>query len=335
MPRSERLVKLMAVLHAQAGLDAASLASACGTSERTLRRDLDALTAAGVPVYFDHGYRLAAPQMLPPITLTVDEALALRLAAEAESARTTAAGSRALSVATQKLQHALAIRVSEEATAPQLALELPDRDSRTSALLSTLATAITERRSVNLVYLPTLRREPRSFRADPYRLLTSQAGWDLLAYCHDRRRVLRIPVSQLREASATRQRFRPMGPRLLERHMHRGAGTAAALQRVRVRCQPSLAHALREYPPAGTLRIEGGSGGVAILTLATLHMQDLMPWLLACGDAIEVLEPQALREEVYRTAHAMMARHQARTTDVAGSEPPGNRGGPKPPDRSS
>src|SRR5574337_154106 len=78
MPRSERLVRLLTLLHAKAGMEAAALARACGVSERTLQRDLDALTRAGFPIYFDHGYRLAAPALLPPISLTVDEALALR-----------------------------------------------------------------------------------------------------------------------------------------------------------------------------------------------------------------------------------------------------------------
>ena len=107
MPSSRRLVKLLDLLHAKGGMEAAELARACGISTRTLQRDMDALTAAGFPVYFDHGYRLAMPALLPAIPLTVDEALALRVAAQAALPRTEAAAARALSLASDKLQQTL------------------------------------------------------------------------------------------------------------------------------------------------------------------------------------------------------------------------------------
>jgi predicted DNA-binding transcriptional regulator YafY len=81
--RSERLVKLLDLLHGHPGMDAEALAQACGASSRTLQRDLDALGASGFQAYFDRGgYHLAAPALVPAITLTVDQALALRLAAQ-------------------------------------------------------------------------------------------------------------------------------------------------------------------------------------------------------------------------------------------------------------
>ena len=90
MHRSERLIKLLELLHNQAGMDAEALAGACGASTRTLQRDLDDLGAAGFPVYFDHGYRLATPALLPAVTLTVDQALALSLAARTAAPRQNA-----------------------------------------------------------------------------------------------------------------------------------------------------------------------------------------------------------------------------------------------------
>ena len=87
MHRSERLMKLLELLHNQPGLEAQALAKACGTSPRTLQRDLDALGAAGFPVYFERGYRLAAPTLLPAVTLTVEQALALRMAAASAAQR--------------------------------------------------------------------------------------------------------------------------------------------------------------------------------------------------------------------------------------------------------
>jgi len=306
---SERLVKLLEYLQTHVKTEPVALVRAFGISQRTLQRDMDALAAAGFPVYFDHGYRLAAPALLPAIALTVDEALALRVAAQSTAPRVERATARALALATEKLQQALATRPPEGPPDRQLALALPVQDARIEALLTTLTAAIADRRSVKLAYLPVARRSSKPWAADPYRLLPSPIGWDLLAYCHHRRRILRLPLAQLREASVMRRRYRPVSARLLERHLHRALTPAKDLHWVRIACRPPLAQALRKHPPAGALTWEDGPGGSIIFTIAALRLEDLLPWLLGCGDAVEVLEPAALRQEMHRIAKAVTARH--------------------------
>lgn len=318
VPRSERLVKLLTLLHGHPGMEAAALARACGASERTLLRDLDALTAAGFPVYFDHGYRLAAVALLPPITLTVDEALALRLAAQTAAPRAGTVAARSLTLATDKLQQALSTRPPEDPPGRQLTLEFPVQDARIEALLADLSTAIAERRSVRLAYLPAARRGSRPRRADPYRLLPVGSGWDLLAYSHDRRRFLRIPLNHLQAASVSRRRFRPVAARVLERHLHAAPASPPAFQQVRIAYRPPVAEALKEHPPVGAIMWEEGPDGSTIFTLVALQTRDLIPWLLSCGDAVEVLEPVQLRQEIRRIARAMAARHASEAT--AGGE---------------
>ncbi len=331
MPRPERLVKLLEFLHTQAGMEATALARACGISERTLRRDLEALTAAGFPVYFDHGYRLAAPGALPAITLTVDEALALRVAAQRVSRHAEPAAARALANATDKIQQALATQPPDAPPERQMDLALSLRDPRADEVVSTLARAIAERRSVKLAYQVSARRETRLRGADPYRLLPAPNGLVLLAYCHDRRRILRIPVAQLRDASVLRRRFQPVPARLLERHLHQSRAEPSGPQVVRLVCRPPLADTLRQHPPVGTLKMEEGPGGSVILTVATLRTADLLSWILACGDAIEVLGPAALRQEVHRIAHAMMSRH-ASEAGLQTITPTGNAANQPPPE---
>lgn len=322
MPRSERLVKLLTLLQSHPGMEAGALARACAISERTLRRDLDALAAAGFPVYFDHGYHLTAAALLPPVTLTVDEALALRLAAQAAAPRAGSITARSLTLATDKLQQALATRPPEDPAERQLDLELPVQDPRTEALLATLTTAIAERHSLKLTYSPAARRASPSRRVDPYRLLPVRGGWDLLAYCHDRRRIMRIPVNHLREVSMTRHRFRPVAARLLERHLHPGQAPPPAFHRVRVAYRSPVAEALKEHPPVGALMWEEGPEGSVIFTLVAVRTKDLVPWLLSCGEAVQVLEPAGLRQEIRRIARAMAARHVSGPVSVTEGLPP-------------
>lgn len=309
MQRAERLMKLLELLHNRPGLEAQVLAAECGASERTLQRDLDALGAAGFPVYFEHGYRLAAPTLLPAVTLTVDQALALRMAAASSTLRAEPATARTLSAAAQKLEQAMAARPPEGQIERQLAL--PVQDARVEANIAALTKAIAEQRTVRATLASAPGREPASRRVDPYRLLPSFGGLELLGYSHERRRMVRLPLARLREVSLLQRRFRPLPARLVERHLHHVQASAPELHWIRLRCRPPLVERLRKQPPVGSLMWENGPDGSVVYTLAARRPNDLLPWLLSCGDVVEVLAPHDLRQEVWRIARAVSERYIA------------------------
>ncbi len=309
MQRSERLMKLLELLHDRPGLEAVAIAEACAVSTRTLQRDLDALGAAGFPVYFDRGYRVAAPTLLPAITLTVDQALALKLTAETAAQRAEPATAETLSAAARKLGQALAARPPDRKAHGQLAL--PVQDLTADACATALAEAIADQRTVRVALASGPDREPATRRIDPYRLLPAADGVELLGYCHERRRIIRLPIGRLREVRVLRRRFRPAPARLVERHLHAAPSGRSELHWVRLLCRPPLVQSLRKNPPVGSLTWEDAPDGGVIYTLAARQPADLLPWLLSCGDAVEVLSPVELRQEIARNARATAERYAA------------------------
>ena len=86
MDRAARYLKIATVLHAhgEAGISAKALADQVGVSEPTTPiRDLDGMDFdGGLPIWNDKGkYGLEADAFLPPLALTVHEAMAFFLAA--------------------------------------------------------------------------------------------------------------------------------------------------------------------------------------------------------------------------------------------------------------
>ncbi|MGW0471581.1 helix-turn-helix transcriptional regulator [Streptomyces coeruleorubidus] len=108
--RADRLVSLVLLLRQHGRLSAAALARELEVSTRTVLRDIEALSAAGVPVYAERG-RHGGFELLPGFRteltgLNHDEALALLVAGSRRGAQTFGLGS-ALASAMLKVVDAL------------------------------------------------------------------------------------------------------------------------------------------------------------------------------------------------------------------------------------
>src|SRR4051812_24509604 len=108
--RADRLVSLVLLLRQHGRLSAAALARELEVSTRTVLRDIEALSAAGVPVYAErgrHGGFALLPGFQTELTgLTHDEALALLIAGSRRGAQAFGLGS-ALASAMLKVVDAL------------------------------------------------------------------------------------------------------------------------------------------------------------------------------------------------------------------------------------
>ncbi|WP_030174154.1 helix-turn-helix transcriptional regulator [Spirillospora albida] len=191
--RADRLVSLVLLLRQRGRMTAAALARELEVSTRTVLRDIEALSAAGVPVYAErgrHGGFALLPGFRTELTgLNHDEAVALLVAGSGRGDQVYALGS-ALASAMRKVVDALP--EGHRATASDAARRLlvdPETDllSRRlvteevpGAMMTEVRRAVLAGRRLRIHYAAT-GQEPRWRTVDPIGLVTVRDRGYLLA----------------------------------------------------------------------------------------------------------------------------------------------------------
>ncbi|MBB10037.1 MULTISPECIES: YafY family protein [unclassified Alcanivorax] len=152
MRRAERLFQIVQIIGASQWTTAQALAERLAVSERTIYRDIDHLSASGVPVYSQagKGYALLEGYQLPPLMFSVEEWQALLTGLAMAQGWAGRRQAEALRAVQEKLAMAVPAQL-RAMTPPVSAPPLPER-RMLGALLDPLQQAIAERAKVRLHY---------------------------------------------------------------------------------------------------------------------------------------------------------------------------------------
>ncbi|MEO3890945.1 WYL domain-containing protein [Nonomuraea sp. B5E05] len=192
--RASRLMSLVLLLQGRGGMTAAELAAELEVSERTVHRDMLALSEAGVPVYADRGrgggYRLLDGYRTRLTGLDRAEAEALFLSGVPGALREMGLAEVA---ATARLKAAAALspalRDAPVVAAQRFHLDAPGwfaGDDPPPAALGPLARAVWSDRRVRAVYKGAART------LEPYGLVLKAGTWYLAARRADRFLIFRV-----------------------------------------------------------------------------------------------------------------------------------------------
>lgn len=191
--RADRLVATLLLMQARGRVTAAELAAELEISVATARRDLEALSAAGVPVYPQPGrgggWQLVGGARTDLSGLSAREAQALFLLAGP-----AAAGSPEVKSALRKLMGALpgTFRADAEAAADAVVVDQAgwgERPKERPPMVELLRDAVIARRRVHLVYAG---RERSERLVDPWGLVDKDDVWYLVAGTAKGRRTFRV-----------------------------------------------------------------------------------------------------------------------------------------------
>jgi predicted DNA-binding transcriptional regulator YafY len=321
--RASRLVTLLLLLQARGRMTAAGLASELEVSARTIQRDVEALAAAGVPVYSergrDGGYRLVDGYRTRLTGLDPEEARALAAFGAVGPARELGLG-QALMSARLKLMASLppGLRNETAAAVGRFHLDAPGWFTRQPSppFLPVLAAGVFGDLAIEARYRG--RSGPRACRLEPLGLVLKGGTWYLVARAGGEGGdgvVRGFRADRFSAAAVSDQPFsRPDGFDLVAFWMkwrdefERGLPVVTVSVRARAGC---LGRLRREVEPAHAGRVGWAAppdaGGWVGLDLPFERLEFARIALLGFGPDVEVLGPAELRGEMAAAAAGLGA----------------------------
>lgn len=305
--RASRLLSILIALQLRGRMTADELAREFETSKRTIYRDIDALSAAGVPVYADRGpgggFQLLDGYRTRLTGVSEAEAGALMLMGLSEPAGELGLGDMLVS-GRLKVLASLPPAAAEGAlkVADRLHLDPVDWHRRLTppASLAAVAEAVWGERRIEVEYESWDKVSRR--RLEPLGLVLKAGGWYALARSRTRIGVYRL--DKMRGAIVLDERFeRPASfdlaaawrehVRDFEASLRRGTAvlraSSAALSRLD-RLGADMAEPLKAAAP--------DADGFRTAEVPIESVRHAAGLLLGLADAVEALAPEALRREI-------------------------------------
>ncbi|MFC5265976.1 helix-turn-helix transcriptional regulator [Kribbella qitaiheensis] len=323
--RSSRLLSILLLLQTRRQLTARELAEELEVSLRTIYRDVEALAAAGVPVYADQGraggYRLVDGYRTKLTGLTEGEAAALFMvgmpgpAAALGLTEQTSAAELKLLAALGPDQRDRAGRLKN-----RFHLDMPAwyREAEDSPHLAAIAEAVLHDRRIKVLYRRWEAPREVERTLEPYGLVLKNGSWYVVAATPGGLRTYR--VSNILELTPTDDEFTRPAEFDLGRHwqdhldqFEQRRFTSEAVVRISAPLVTRLSDLsstllLRAIADTGAEPDEDGSITVAV---PIESIGNAATQLVRYGDRLEVLDPPELRAELSRLARSLIALYES------------------------
>jgi predicted DNA-binding transcriptional regulator YafY len=320
--RASRLVTLLLLLQTRGRMTAAELARELEVSERTVHRDVDALSEAGVPIYAERGphggVQLVEGYRTRLTGMTAEEAEALFLSGLPGPAAELGLGT-VVTAARLKVLAALPTELRSRASRLVERFHLDAtgwfQAGEPVPHLGTLASAVWESRLLEMDYERGDERVHRTL--EPLGLVLKSGIWYMVA-AHDGQ-IRTYRVSRVVAATLSEDRF--PRPEAFDLPAYWAESIAAYEQEaprieVVVRVDPAYLDRLSDFvgrqPVVDAERLTDGDPDAQGWTRLRLRLDwpDEAPGrLLGLGGHIEVLDPPDVREQLQEAARAALERY--------------------------
>jgi predicted DNA-binding transcriptional regulator YafY len=290
--------------------------------ERTVRRDLEALQAAGFDIQSDNVergkvYKLGQNNTgVHEIGISATELIALSIGRELLYPLLGTQYWRGIETFWNKVQESVPNGVFDHYARYRKTLHVMGGPSKTylpqEGILKTINRAILEHRVVEIEYEPVGKGVSRR-RIEPYGLAVYQSSIYVVAAAQEvsdpSERLRHWKLDRFHHATALDEYFKPDPNVDLSRHLGKSIGIFSGEDAtlVRIRLGQRAAAWVGEDPWHPDQKLEAQPDGSAILSVPASHPREVLPKVLSLGADAEVLEPATFRQAVAEAVQQMSA----------------------------
>jgi CRISPR-associated endonuclease/helicase Cas3 len=312
--RAERLIEMERLYLLRAFTDA-EMADQLGVDRTTAWKDRTALEADLPFIETEAGrWKIDRTKYLSNIRLSLDEALALYLAARRMSRQTRIAQPH-VAHALEKLAVTLHQPMTERLVAAAGELQAQTTQQDRVAVIETIARAWADGIKLRVEYRALRARRPLTHVISPY--LVEPSLWSdgayVIGYSNVTNEVTSFKIERIEHAVLTTEHY-TIPDTFDEQELLRFAwgiwyGEGEPMM-VKLRfAAGDAARRVQESIWHPTQHIEPSEDGGCIWTAQVAEWQEMVPWVRGWGADVEVLEPKELRETLMGEAKAMAERY--------------------------
>jgi len=300
--QSDRLFEIIYLLLTHSGTTAGELAERFEVSARTIYRDIDKLSAAGIPVYASKGkgggIRLLPDFVLDKSLLSEKEQNEILFALQSLKATNTGEGGAVLSHLSALFQRQSGDWIDVDFSA----WGGGDNERRK---FSALKTGILERRVVTFNYYASNGGE--SFRkVEPVKLRFKGAAWYLQGFCLNKQAFRTFKIMRMQDVCLTEEPFARRSPPLPElepQGLSPGAEVTLSLW-----FSPRMAY--RIYDDFDHRLVQKNGDGSFSVTVKYIEDGWVYGYLLSFGEDVRVVSPQHIRDVLKEKAKKIVSLYQ-------------------------
>ena len=292
-----RLFEIIYILLHKKKVSARELAEQLGVSSRTIFRDIDTLSSAGIPVYTEKG-KGGGISLLPDFVLNKS------LLSEQEQNEILSAlhGLSNIKIGgTNQVLQKLSATFNKTA-ANWLEVDFSDWHCDND-FFDSLKTAISERRIAEFDYYNTY-GEKRFRRVEPLRLWFKSRWWYLRAFCLTKQDMRIYKLTRIKNLAVTEEHFPERNLPAESENLDK-----CDLKWITLKLRIDAEMAYQVYDDFSESEIEKQPDGSFVVTSEMPITHGIMGFLLAYKSCVEVLEPEHIRNMVKAEAEKILKKH--------------------------
>jgi predicted DNA-binding transcriptional regulator YafY len=324
MARGDQLARqwkiIQTLITSRQGKSAADLADEIECHPRTLYRDLEALQAAGFPIYTERTEGKNLWSLLDtlkhhiPIPFSLTELMALYFGTDMLKAFKGTAFHDSLESLSQKIKATLPPESMKYLKSVEQTLQVgikPYKDyARFREIINRVNEAALQKKSIEIVYYTMSRRKEGKRKVDPYRIWFFNSTFYLIGYCHQRREIRIFALDRIKMLHQTKDAFEVPEGFDFEEFMRPSFGVYQGEGvKVKIWFAPDAAGYIREKIWHDTQEILPQKDGSIVFEAEVAGTDEIRFWVMSWGPKALVLDPPELRSEIRAEAEAVAEKY--------------------------